>query len=106
MHCAADAAHPSSDIAAQLAAGLGILGKWIQQSQYTTDEDKNVLVPRMEVAARNAYAYAKEMFTRTGMDSSCSRSPARTNCIGSACNTDTSNSVRCPSQTVHILLLW
>lgn len=109
MH-AGDSANPSSDIAAQLAAGMGILAKWMEMSQYTSVEDKTILVPRMVDRARNAYAYAKEMFARSttsfadgGTDTTCSGSAARKNCIGVACATDTSLSVCSSSFTVlHI----
>lgn len=96
-----DAANPSSDIAAQLAAAMAVLAKWMQMSQYTSEEDKTVLVPRLEDRARNAYAYATEMYSRStetgselGTDITCSGSGATTNCIGTACNSDASMSVR------------
>lgn len=87
--------NPSADIAAQLAAGMAILAKWMQMSRFTSTEDKDDLVPRMESRARNAYIYAAEMFSRSqasgpdlGTDTTCSGSGANENCIGVACNTN------------------
>lgn len=82
---AATAKAPAADIAAQTAAGLAMLAKFFKDSPNSSPADKKHLVPRLEARAKRAYEYATAMFERDGIDSTCSRSLAVSNCIGSHC---------------------
>ena len=63
-----------------------MLAKYFNESPAATPEDREVLVPRLQSKAQRAYDYAVAMFARDGLDSSCTRSAANTQCIGGACS--------------------
>ena len=78
----ADMQHPAADVAAQAAAGLAMAAKVLA----THGEPADVENARWYgIEAARAYEYAKLMWRAYREDSICSRSVARTNCVGSGC---------------------
>jgi hypothetical protein len=64
-----------------------MLAKFFMESPNSSKADKEKLAPRLRERAERAYEYAKAMFERNGPKSTCSRSLALNNCIGSNCRT-------------------
>eukprot|EP00892_Ulva_mutabilis_P000076 jgi/Ulvmu1/10069/UM006_0016.1 len=80
----ADIDHPAADIAAQAAAGLAMVAEVFMR--HGTAADKQ-MARRYGTEATRTYAYAKLMYERHGNESTCFRSAANNNCIGTGCTT-------------------
>lgn len=74
--------NPASDVAAMAAAGLAMSAQVLAVHGATEDQ---ALVEKWTLKAERTYAYAKTMWEQLGAESTCSKSSAIGNCIGSSC---------------------
>jgi Glycosyl hydrolase family 9 len=91
----ADIANPAADVAAQSAAALAILSHVLTMYGTAADRaDGDGGAGRLLRKARHAYTYAMHVTRVFEDDAVCTRSGARSNCVGT-CSSGSPRSVRC-----------
>jgi hypothetical protein len=84
---AADVSKPAADSAAQVATALALLAHYFRTAQAVSQYMSGPLADRCADKAAAAYAYAAAMYRRDGAKSTCNKSKAMSNCIGTCKDT-------------------